>query len=167
MSGKMKVTFVERDLGGKEIFGKIADAARWSVNTGFFQDSPTHPDAKMPLAELAAIHHHGHEAGNLPPRPFMKLTTQRELGAIKRASEKYAKFLVSTGSRSQAKDRMLLLGDTMAALMREQLMSGDGYPGLAESTIDRKERDGDRYPATPLVASMFLHDNIKSKVVRN
>ena len=167
MSGKMRVTFVERDLGAKEIFGKIADAARWSVNTGFFSDSPTHPDAKMPVAELAAVHHHGYEAQGLPARPFMSLTTQRELGTIKRASEKYAKFLVGMGSRSQAKDRMLLLGDAMAALMREQLMSGEGYPGLAESTIERKERDGARYPATPLVASMFLHDNIKSKVVRN
>ncbi len=167
MSGKMRVTFVERDLGAKEIFAKIADAARWSVNTGFFSDSPVHPDSKLPLATHAAVHEFGSEATGLPARPFMRFTTQKSLESVRRASERYAKFLVSTGSRSQAKDRMLLLGDYMAALMREQLMSGEGYPALAQETIEKKERAGDRYPTTPLVASEFMHDNIKSKVVRN
>ena len=158
---------VERDFGGKEIFTKIADAARWSVNTGFFPDSPSHPDSHLPLATHAAIHEFGSEAQNIPARPFIRLSTQKNLESVKRASERYAKFLVSTGSRSQAKDRMLLLGDHMAALMREQLMSGEGYPGLSLETVMRKESDGDQYPSIPLVASQFMHDNIKSKVVRN
>ena len=165
MKVDLKVSFVERDLGGQEIFAKIKDAARWSVNTGFFPESGTHPTSKMPMAAHAFVHEHGTHTS--PERPFMRATTAQSLAPIKRATENYARLLVSLGSRSPAKDRMTLLGDFMAGLFRKQLMSGEGMAPLAETTVARKERAGMPYPNTPLVATMAMHDAISSKVVRN
>ena len=167
MDIKLKVTMVERDLGGDELFAKIKDAARWAVNTGFFSDSPTHPESGLPMASHALAMEHGSMLQNRPERPFMRVSADKNLDAVRRASERYAKFLVTMGTRSAAKDRMLLLGDHMAAIMREQLMSGDGMAELQPETVEKKAKAGNPHPGTPLLASMAMHDAISSKVVRN
>ena len=123
------------------------------LQVGFFE-SAKYEDG-TPVAGVAAVHELGSPKNNIPPRPFMRTTSEAKKPEWAKLMKQAAQAIVK---RSETADSALnKLGLKAAGDVRETI-STIQEPKLKESTVKRKGSD------KPLVESGIMINSVTHRV---
>lgn len=154
----MSVSFVTKDLGKARIEREIKAAKKLVALVGIPSDAKRHEDnPNIGLAQIAYIMEKGSAVNNIPARPFMHQTRERNEKRVLGLSKKLLKNL-SNGSTT-AMDAIKKLGVTYEGAMKRIFIEGSFAPN-ALSTIRKKKS------SRPLIDTSLLRQSIKYKVAK-
>lgn len=95
-----------------------------------------HPNAKISLIELAAIHEFGSPAANIPERSFLRAPLRGTTWLPDLCAKLTKGVLIGRFTPERA---MAILGETSVAAIKRYITTGDGVPPpLQPETIARK-----------------------------
>ena len=130
----MSVSFKTKDLGKAKIERELRAARKIVALVGIPSDAKRHEDnPNIGLAEIAFIMEKGSAVNNIPARPFMHQTRERNEKRVLGLSKKLLKNL-SNGSTT-AMDAIKKLGGAYELAMKEIFTKGS-FEGNAQITID-------------------------------
>ena len=130
----MSVKFETKDLGKAKIERELKAARKLVALVGIPSDAKRHEDnPNIGLAEIAFIMEKGSVVNNIPARPFMQQTRQRNEKRMMGLSKKLLKAL-SNGSTT-AMDAIKKLGGAYELAMKEIFTKGS-FERNAQITID-------------------------------
>ena len=155
----MSVKFETKDLGKAKIERELKAAKKLVALVGIPSDAKRHEDnPNIGLAQIAYIMEKGSAVNNIPARPFMHQTRERNEKRVLGLSKKLLKNL-SNGSTT-AMDAIKKLGVTYEGAMKRIFIEGSFAPN-ALSTIRKKKS------TRPLIGlSGLLRQSIKFKVAK-
>ncbi len=154
----MSVSFKTRDLGKAKIERELKSARKLVALVGIPSDAKRHEDnPNIGLAEIAFIMEKGSVVNNIPARPFMQQTRERNEKRVLGLSKKLLKNL-SNGSTT-AMDAIKKLGVTYEGAMKRIFIEGSFAPN-APATVRRKKS------SRPLIDTGLLRQSIKHKVAK-
>lgn len=154
----MSVKFETNDLGKAKIERELKAAKKLVALVGIPSDAKRHEDNPyIGLAQIAYIMEKGSAVNNIPARPFMHQTRERNEKRVLGLSKKLLKNL-SNGSTT-AMDAVKKLGVTYEGAMKRIFIKGSFAPN-ALSTIRKKKS------SRPLIDTSLLRQSIKSKVAK-
>ena len=154
----MDVKFESKDMGKAKIERELKAAKKLVALVGIPSDAKRHEDnPNIGLAEIAFIMEKGSAVNNIPARPFMQQTRQRNEKRMMGLSRKLLKAL-SNGSTT-AMDAIKKLGASYEGAMKKIFLTGS-FEGNAESTKKRKKS------SRPLIDTGLLRQSIKYKVAK-
>ena len=154
----MSVKFETKDLGKAKIERELKAAKKLVALVGIPSDAKRHEDNPyIGLAQIAYIMEKGSAVNNIPARPFMHQTRERNEKRVLGLSKKLLKNL-SNGSTT-AMDAIKKLGVTYEGAMKRIFIEGSFAPN-AHSTIRKKKS------SRPLIDTSLLRQSIKSKVAK-
>ena len=170
----MSVKFETKDLGKAKIERELKAARKLVALVGIPSDAKRHEDnPNIGLAEIAFIMEKGSVVNNIPARPFMQQTRQRNEKRMMGLSKKLLKAL-SNGSTT-AIDAIKKLGGAYELAMKEIFTKGS-FEGNAQITIDggwmRNHVSGKPFyvkgkkSTRPLIDTSLLRQSIKFKVAK-
>ena len=152
----MSVSFKTMDLGKTKIERELKAARKLVALVGIPSDAKRHEDNPyIVLAQIAYIMEKGSAVNNIPARPFMHQTRERNEKRVLGLSKKLLKNL-SNGSTT-AMDAIKKLGVTYEGSMKRIFIEGSFAPN-ALSTIRKKKS------SRPLIDTSLLRQSIKFKV---
>ena len=130
----MSVKFDTKDLGKAKIERELKAARKLVALVGIPSDAKRHEDnPNIGLAEIAFIMEKGSVVNNIPARPFMQQTRQRNEKRMMGLSKKLLKA-ISNGSTT-AMDAIKKLGGAYELAMKEIFTKGS-FERNAQITID-------------------------------
>ena len=130
----MDVKFESKDMGKAKIEREMRAARKLVALVGIPSDAKRHEDnPNIGLAEIAFIMEKGSAVNNIPARPFMHQTRERNEKRVLGLSKKLLKNL-SNGSTT-AMDAIKKLGGAYELAMKEIFTKGS-FEGNAQITID-------------------------------
>ena len=130
----MDVKFESKDMGKAKIERELRAARKLVALVGIPSDAKRHEDnPNIGLAEIAFIMEKGSAVNNIPARPFMQQTRQRNEKRMMRLSRRLLKA-ISNGSTT-AMESIKKLGGTYELAMKEIFTKGSFEPN-AQITID-------------------------------
>lgn len=130
----MSVKFETKDLGKAKIERELKAARKLVALVGIPSDAKRHEDnPNIGLAEIAFIMEKGSVVNNIPARPFMQQTRQRNEKRMMGLSKKLLKA-ISNGSTT-AMDAIKKLGGAYELAMKEIFTKGS-FERNAQITID-------------------------------
>ena len=133
----MSVKFETKDLGKAKIERELKAAKKLVALVGIPSDAKRHEDnPNIGLAQIAYIMEKGSAVNNIPARPFMHQTRERNEKRVLGLSKKLLKNL-SNGSTT-AMDAIKKLGVTYEGAMKRIFIEGSFAPN-ALSTIRKKK----------------------------
>ena len=154
----MSVKFETKDLGKAKIERELKAAKKLVALVGIPSDAKRHEDnPNIGLAQIAYIMEKGSAVNNIPARPFMHQTRERNEKRVLGLSKKLLKNL-SNGSTT-AMDAIKKLGVTYEGAMKRIFIEGSFAPN-ALSTIRKKKS------SRPLSDTSLLRQSIKFKVAK-
>jgi hypothetical protein len=154
----MSVSFVTKDLGKARIERELKAAKKLVALVGIPSDAKRHEDnPNIGLAQIAYIMEKGSAVNNIPARPFMHQTSERNEKRVLGLSKKLLKNL-SNGSTT-AMDAIKKLGVTYEGAMKRIFIEGSFAPN-ALSTIRKKKS------SRPLIDTSLLRQSITFKVAK-
>jgi hypothetical protein len=154
----MSVKFETKDLGKAKIERELKAAKKLVALVGIPSDAKRHEDnPNIGLAQIAYIMEKGSAVNNIPARPFMHQTRERNEKRVLGLSKKLLKAL-SSGSTT-AMDAIKKLGGAYELAMKEIFIEGSFAPN-ALSTIRKKKS------SRPLIDTGLLRQSIKYKVAK-
>ena len=154
----MSVKFETKDLGKSKIERELKAAKKLVALVGIPSDAKRHEDnPNIGLAQIAYIMEKGSAVNNIPARPFMHQTRERNEKRVLGLSKKLLKNL-SNGSIT-AMDAIKKLGVTYEGAMKRIFIEGSFAPN-ALSTIRKKKS------SRPLIDTSLLRQSIKFKVAK-
>ena len=154
----MSVKFETKDLGKAKIERELKSAKKLVALVGIPSDAKRHEDnPNIGLAQIAYIMEKGSAVNNIPARPFMHQTRERNEKRVLGLSKKLLKNL-SNGSTT-AMDAIKKLGVTYEGAMKRIFIEGSFAPN-ALSTIRKKKS------SRPLIDTSLLRQSIKFKVAK-
>lgn len=154
----MSVSFKTRDLGKAKIERELKSARKLVALVGIPSDAKRHDDnPNIGLAEIAFIMEKGSAVNNIPARPFMQQTRQRNEKRMMGLSRRLLKA-ISNGSTT-AMDAIKKLGGTYEGAMKRIFIEGSFAPN-APATVRRKKSN------RPLIDTGLLRQSIKYKVAK-
>lgn len=154
----MSVSFETKDLGKAKIERELKAAKKLVALVGIPSDAKRHEDnPNIGLAQIAYIMEKGSAVNNIPARPFMNQTRERNEKRVLGLSKKLLKNL-SNGSTT-AMDAIKKLGVTYEGAMKRIFIEGSFAPN-ALSTIRKKKS------SRPLIDTSLLRQSIKFKVAK-
>lgn len=154
----MSVSFKTRDLGKAKIERELKSARKLVALVGIPSDAKRHDDnPNIGLAEIAFIMEKGSAVNNIPARPFMQQTRQRNEKRMMGLSKKLLKA-ISNGSTT-AMDAIKKLGGTYEGAMKRIFIEGSFAPN-APATVRRKKSN------RPLIDTGLLRQSTKYKVAK-
>ena len=154
----MSVKFETKDLGKAKIERELKAARKLVALVGIPSDAKRHEDnPNIGLAEIAFIMEKGSVVNNIPARPFMQQTRQRNEKRMMGLSKKLLKA-ISNGSTT-AMDAIKKLGASYEGAMKRIFIEGSFAPN-APATVRRKKS------TRPLIDTSLLRQSIKSKVAK-
>lgn len=154
----MFVSFKTRDLGKAKIERELKSARKLVALVGIPSDAKRHDDnPNIGLAEIAFIMEKGSAVNNIPARPFMQQTRQRNEKRMMGLSRRLLKA-ISNGSTT-AMDAINKLGGTYEGAMKRIFIEGSFAPN-APATVRRKKSN------RPLIDTGLLRQSIKYKVAK-
>ena len=154
----MSVKFETKDLGKAKIERELKAAKKLVALVGIPSDAKRHEDnPNIGLAQIAYIMEKGSAVNNIPARPFMHQTRERNEKRVLGLSKKLLKNL-SNGSTT-AMDAIKKLGVTYEGVMKRIFIEGSFAPN-ALSTIRKKKS------SRPLIDTSLLRQSIKFKVAK-
>ena len=154
----MSVKFETKDLGKAKIERELKAAKKLVALVGIPSDAKRHEDnPNIGLAQIAYIMEKGSAVNNIPARPFMHQTRERNEKRVLGLSKKLLKNL-SNGSIT-AMDAIKKLGVTYEGAMKRIFIEGSFAPN-ALSTIRKKKS------SRPLIDTSLLRQSIKFKVAK-
>lgn len=154
----MSVKFETKDLGKAKIERELKASKKIVALVGIPSDAKRHEDnPNIGLAEIAFIMEKGSAVNNIPARPFMHQTRERNEKRVLGLSKKLLKNL-SNGSTT-AMDAIKKLGVTYEGAMKRIFIEGSFAPN-ALSTIRKKKS------SRPLIDTSLLRQSIKFKVAK-
>ena len=170
----MSVSFKTRDMGKAKIERELKAAKKIVALVGIPSDAKRHEDNPyIGLAQIAYIMEKGSAVNNIPARPFMQQTRQRNEKRMMGLSRRLLKAL-SNGSTT-AMDAIKKLGGTYEQAMKEIFTKGSFEPN-AQITIEggwmRNHVSGKPFKvegkksSRPLIDTSLLRQSIKSKVAK-
>lgn len=154
----MSVKFETKDLGKAKIERELKAARKLVALVGIPSDAKRHEDnPNIGLAEIAFIMEKGSVVNNIPARPFMQQTRQRNEKRMMGLSKKLLKA-ISNGSTT-AMDAIKKLGASYEGAMKRIFIEGSFAPN-APATVRRKKS------SRPLIDTGLLRQSIKHKVAK-
>lgn len=154
----MSVKFETKDLGKAKIERELKAAKKLVALVGIPSDAKRHEDNPyIGLAQIAYIMEKGSAVNNIPARPFMHQTRERNEKRVLGLSKKLLKNL-SNGSTS-AIDAIKKLGASYEGAMKRIFIEGTFAPN-APATVRRKKS------SRPLIDTSLLRQSIKFKVAK-
>ena len=154
----MDVKFESKDMGKAKIERELKAAKKLVALVGIPSDAKRHEDnPNIGLAEIAFIMEKGSAVNNIPARPFMQQTRQRNEKRMMGLSRKLLKAL-SNGSTT-AMDAIKKLGASYEGAMKRIFIEGSFAPD-APATVRRKKS------SRPLIDTGLLRQSIKFKVAK-
>jgi len=154
----MSVKFETKDLGKAKIERELKAAKKLVALVGIPSDAKRHEDnPNIGLAQIAYIMEKGSAVNNIPARPFMHQTRERNEKRVLGLSKKLLNAL-SSGSTT-AMDAIKKLGGAYELAMKEIFIEGSFAPN-ALSTIRKKKS------SRPLIDTSLLRQSIKFKVAK-
>ena len=154
----MSVKFETKDLGKAKIERELKAARKLVALVGIPSDAKRHEDNQnIGLAEIAFIMEKGSVVNNIPARPFMQQTRQRNEKRMMGLSKKLLKA-ISNGSTT-AMDAIKKLGASYEGAMKRIFIEGSFAPN-APATVRRKKS------SRPLIDTGLLRQSIKHKVAK-
>lgn len=154
----MSVKFETKDLGKAKIERELKAAKKLVALVGIPSDAKRHEDnPNIGLAQIAYIMEKGSAVNNIPARPFMHQTRERNEKRVLGLSKKLLKNL-SNGSTT-AIDAIKKFGVTYEGAMKRIFIEGSFAPN-ALSTIRKKKS------SRPLIDTSLLRQSIKFKVAK-
>ena len=154
----MSVKFETKDLGKAKIERELKAAKKLVALVGIPSDAKRHEDnPNIGLAEIAFIMEKGSAINNIPARPFMHQTRERNEKRVLGLSKKLLKNL-SNGSTT-AMDAIKKLGASYEGAMKRIFIEGSFAPD-APATVRRKKS------SRPLIDTGLLRQSIKFKVAK-
>ena len=170
----MSVSFKTRDLGKAKIERELKAARKLVALVGIPNDAKRHEDnPNIGLAEIAFIMEKGSVVNNIPARPFMQQTRQRNEKRMMGLSRRLLKA-ISNGSTT-AMDAIKKLGGTYEQAMKEIFTKGS-FEKNASITIEggwmRNHVSGKPFKVNgkkstrPLIDTSLLRQSIKFKVAK-
>lgn len=154
----MSVSFKTRDMGKAKIERELKAAKKLVALVGIPSDSKRHEDNPyIGLAQIAYIMEKGSAVNNIPARPFMHQTRERNEKRVLNLSKKLLKNL-SNGSTT-AMDAIKKLGVSYEGAMKRIFIEGSFAPN-APATVRRKKS------SRPLIDTGLLRQSIKYKVAK-
>lgn len=154
----MSVKFETNDLGKAKIERELKTARKLVALVGIPSDAKRHEDnPNIGLAEIAFIMEKGSVVNNIPARPFMQQTRQRNEKRMMGLSKKLLKA-ISNGSTT-AMDAIKKLGASYEGAMKRIFIEGAFAPN-APATVRRKKS------TRPLIDTGLLRQSIKFKVAK-
>lgn len=154
----MSVKFETKDLGKAKIERELKAAKKLVALVGIPSDAKRHEDNPyIGLAQIAYIMEKGSAVNNIPARPFMLQTRERNEKRMIGLSRRLLKAL-SNGSTT-AMDAIKKLGVTYEGAMKRIFIEGSFAPN-ATATIRRKKS------SRPLIDTGLLRQSIKFKVAK-
>ena len=134
----------------KEMLKDIRKQKKRSVTVGFFDEK--YPDGKR-VGKIATIQEYGAPEKNIPPRPFMRYTEQKN-------KRKWFEFVRDMLPQNMDLEKtMSFLGDLIAEDVRDSIIDWDTPPNRP-STIARKGFND------PLIDTGRMRDSVGWKVGR-
>ena len=154
----MSVKFETKDLGKAKIECELKSARKLVALVGIPSDAKRHEDnPNIGLAEIAFIMEKGSAVNNIPARPFMHQTRDRNEKRMIGLSKKLLKA-ISNGSTT-AMDAIKKLGASYEGAMKRIFIEGSFAPN-APATVRRKKS------SRPLIDTGLLRQSIKHKVAK-
>ena len=154
----MSVKFETKDLGKAKIERELKSARKLVALVGIPSDAKRHEDnPNIGLAEIAFIMEKGSAVNNIPARPFMHQTRDRNEKRMIGLSKKLLKA-ISNGSTT-AMDAIKKLGASYEGTMKRIFIEGSFAPN-APATVRRKKS------SRPLIDTGLLRQSIKHKVAK-
>lgn len=154
----MSVKFETKDLGKAKIERELKAAKKIVALVGIPSDAKRHEDNPyIGLAQIAYIMEKGSAVNNIPARPFMLQTRERNEKRMMGLSKKLLKA-ISNGSTT-AMDAIKKLGESYEGAMKRIFIEGSFAPN-ATATIRRKKS------SRPLIDTGLLRQSIKFKVAK-
>lgn len=154
----MSVKFETKDMGKAKIERELKAARKLVALVGIPSDAKRHEDnPNIGLAEIAFIMEKGSVVNNIPARPFMQQTRQRNEKRMMGLSKKLLKA-ISNGSTT-AMDAIKKLGASYEGAMKRIFIEGSFAPN-APATVRRKKS------SRPLIDTGLLRQSIKHKVAK-
>lgn len=154
----MSVKFETNDLGKAKIERELKAAKKLVALVGIPSDAKRHDDNPyIGLAQIAYIMEKGSAVNNIPARPFMQQTRQRNEKRMMGLSKKLLKA-ISNGSTT-AMDAIKKLGASYEGAMKRIFIEGTFAPN-APATVRRKKS------TRPLIDTGLLRQSIKFKVAK-
>ena len=154
----MSVSFKTRDLGKAKIERELKAARKIVALVGIPSDAKRHEDNPyIGLAQIAYIMEKGSAVNNIPARPFMLQTRERNEKRMMGLSKKLLKA-ISNGSTT-AMDAIKKLGESYEGAMKRIFIEGSFAPD-APATVRRKKS------SRPLIDTSLLRQSIKFKVAK-
>lgn len=154
----MSVKFETKDLGKAKIERELKAAKKIVALVGIPSDAKRHEDNPyIGLAQIAYIMEKGSAVNNIPARPFMLQTRERNEKRMMGLSKKLLKA-ISNGSTT-AMDAIKKLGESYEGAMKRIFIEGSFAPN-ATATIRRKKS------SRPLIDTGLLRQSIKYKVAK-
>ena len=154
----MSVKFETKDLGKAKIERELKAAKKIVALVGIPSDAKRHDDNPyIGLAQIAYIMEKGSAVNNIPARPFMLQTRERNEKRMIGLSRRLLKAL-SNGSTT-AMDAIKKLGASYEGAMKRIFIEGSFAPD-APATVRRKKS------SRPLIDTGLLRQSIKFKVAK-
>lgn len=119
------------------------------VEIGFFPEQ-MHPEAGMPLAQVATLQEYG--TSTIPPRPFMRYTAANESRGW---GEEFAAGFKAVGHKM--KPALKGVGKLVKMQVQRNIRAWSAPPNAA-STVRKKGFNN------PLIETRYMHNNVKYKV---
>lgn len=126
---------VDRDRGRLSILKRLRDAAGAEVTIGWHAASGSHPKAKMPMPQLAAIHEFGAPAANIPERSTLRATADAKGAQYRRDLQRVAARVVAEGA--SLRGELEKFGAEAASDVRQAITDFSDPPD-APATVARK-----------------------------
>ena len=149
----MSVSFVSRDLGKAKIERELKAAKKLVALVGIPSDAKRHEDNPyIGLAQIAYIMEKGSAVNNIPARPFMHQTRERNEMRVLGLSKKLLKNL-SNGSTT-AMDAIKKLGVTYEGAMKRIFIEGFFWHPHLNALSTSRSREG-RKVHVPLLIQAY------------
>lgn len=143
------------DIDYKEwnkLLKRLETLTDWEVEYGYYDDQ-MHPEHGLSLAEIARINEYGSTADRIPPRPFMRQTSELHEGDV----NKFAGVVRDS----------LYYNKPVKTVLKEVGEQGTRYISfIVEVGAFAPNSPVTANPTEPLIQTGYLHNNAKSKVVK-
>lgn len=123
------------DVSYRELRQRIAELEKLRVFVGWL-DSAKYDD-RTPVAGVAAVHEYGSPTHNIPPRPFLRPTTEEKRNEWRDFIEQASKQILA--GNMTADSAMDLLGTKIVGDLKVAIKSVNA-PALQPATIDARRR---------------------------
>lgn len=136
MSSNVKID----DRVWKKLAKKLGKGSRSSVKVGVLSNKrggQKHPDGKISMVELAAIHEFGSPAAGIPERSFIRSTIKDEKDRITKLTGKIAESIID--DKRTFHQGLSVLGTKVKDMIKNNVMQGAGIsPSNSPATVALK-----------------------------